>query len=260
MIESKIVFTPNTYLLDIVFWHQFIMAAKKTNSDRKRSRPVTKKKKSDMFKKNKLMSVFLIMLLLVSAIAGAYFVLTSNEEDEGRTIAIIDTSMGTIKVELYVDDVTNTCENFIKLADDGFYDGLVFHRVANLDPSQPDTHVVQGGGFESDGTQKSSPYGTINLEINEECSHVDGAIAMARTPDPNSATSQFYICDGAHHNLDDWVRQEQYGDRGYAVFGKVFEGMNVVRSIADVITTTKYGMSNWPIDDVVINNITIERQ
>jgi peptidyl-prolyl cis-trans isomerase B (cyclophilin B) len=234
--------------------------SKRRESDRKRSRPVIKKKKSDVIKKNKIASILIILLLLVSAIAGAYLVLTSNEEEEGRTIAIIDTSMGTIKVELYVDDVPDTCENFIKLADDGFYDGLVFHRVANIDPSQPDTHVVQGGGFESDGTQKNSPYGTINLEINEERSHVDGAIAMARTPDPNSATSQFYICDGAHHSLDDWVRQEQYGDRGYAVFGKVFEVMNVVRLIADVITTTKYGMSNWPIDDVVIDSITIERQ
>ncbi|MCK4347182.1 MAG: peptidylprolyl isomerase [Thermoplasmatales archaeon] len=158
-------------------------------------------------------------------------------------IALIDTNRGTIVIELYGDKVPNTCENFINLANDGFYDGLVFHRVI-------DDFMIQGGGFTSDGTKKESPYGTIDLEINPEVRHVDGAIAMARTNDPNSATSQFYICDGAQSFLDD----------NYAAFGVVIDGMDVLGDIASVSTTTKYSMDNWPVDDVTINSITIENQ
>ena len=167
----------------------------------------------------------------------------NGDTPEENSIAVIGTSMGTIKVELYEDKVPNTCENFIKLANDGFYDGLVFHRVI-------DDFMIQGGGFTSDGTKKESPYGTIDLEINPDVRHVDGAIAMARTNDPNSATSQFYICDGAQSFLDD----------NYAAFGIVIDGMDVLRDIASVSTTTKNGMADWPVDDVTINSITIESQ
>ncbi|OYT29614.1 cyclophilin [Thermoplasmatales archaeon ex4572_165] len=149
--------------------------------------------------------------------------------------------MGTIKVELFKDKVPNTVDNFIKLANAGFYEDLVFHRVM-------DDFMIQGGGFSSDGIQKQSPYGTIDLEISVDVRHVDGAIAMARTNDPNSATSQFYICDGAQSFLDD----------NYAAFGVTIEGIDIVRAIALVDTTTKNGMQNWPVEDVIINKITIE--
>ena len=155
-------------------------------------------------------------------------------------VALIDTSKGTIAVELYYDKVPNTVNNFINLANMDFYKGLVFHRVI-------DDFMIQGGGFEPDGTRKESPLGTIDLEIDPDVRHVDGAIAMARTSDPNSATSQFYICDGPQSYLDD----------DYAAFGVVIYGMDVVRSIASVDTTTKNGMQDWPIEDVLINSITI---
>ena len=161
-------------------------------------------------------------------------------------IAVFDTSFGGFAVELYEDKVPNTCDNFIKLVNDDHYDGLVFHRVI-------DDFMIQGGAFETDGTQKTSPYGTIDLEINAEVRHVDGAIAMARTSDPNSATNQFYICDGAQSFLDD----------NYAAFGVTIEGMSIVRAIAALDpehTTTRNGMQNWPVDDVIINSITIENQ
>ena len=160
--------------------------------------------------------------------------------ENNNPIALIDTSEGTIAVELFIDKVPNTVTNFIDLATSGFYKNLVFHRVI-------DDFMIQGGGFKTDGTRKESPFGTIDLEINPEVRHVDGAIAMARTSDPNSATSQFYICDGAQSYLDD----------DYAVFGVVIYGMNVVRNIASVETTTKYGMQDWPVEDVMINDITI---
>lgn len=165
-------------------------------------------------------------------------------------IALMDTSRGMIIIELYEDKAPNTVENFIKLTNNGFYSGLVFHRVANLDPSAPDTHVIQGGGFNANGDPKESPYGSIDLEIHPDLVHDDGALAMARTTDPNSATSQFYICDGPQHFLDG----------NYAVFGKVIDGMAVIRAIASVDTTTKHGTQNWPVEDVIINSITIENQ
>jgi peptidyl-prolyl cis-trans isomerase B (cyclophilin B) len=163
--------------------------------------------------------------------------------DNENPIAFIDTSMGMIAVELYEDKVPNTVNNFVDLANDNFYEDLVFHRVI-------DDFMIQGGGFKTDGTKKESPYGTIDLEINPEVRHLDGTIAMARTSDPNSATSQFYICDGKQSHLDD----------NYAAFGKVIKeiGMGVVRNIASVDTTQKNGMNDWPVVDVIINSISIE--
>ena len=167
----------------------------------------------------------------------------NQSRGEKRRIAIIETGMGTIKVELYTDKMPITTENFIKLVNDSFYSGLVFHRVIK-------GFVIQGGGFYPNGTMKQNPYGPIKLETNPEVQHVDGAISMARTSDPNSATSQFFICDGAQHFLDG----------KYAAFGKVVDGMNTVREIASVKTTTKYGMQDWPVEDAIINNITIEEE
>jgi len=164
---------------------------------------------------------------------------TSND----NPIALINTSMGEITIELYNDKVPNTCQNFINLANDGFYENLVFHRVI-------DDFMIQGGGFYIDGSRKESPYGTINLEIDPDVRHVDGAIAMARTSDPNSATSQFYICDGAQTGLDD----------SYAAFGKTINGIEIVRSIASVGTTTKNNMEDWPVTEIIINSITIVNQ
>ena len=242
------------------------MTSKMDTSDRKRSRPLTKKKKIDFFKKNKLATGFVILIIIFVSLAAIYFVyIENNNKNENNKdnqnnssgghgvnvtnpIAVIDTSKGIIKVELYLDKTPNTVNNFISYVNDGFYNGLVFHRVANLIPDQPDTHIIQGGGFYPDGTQKTTK-DPIDLEINEDARHVDGAIAMARTSDPNSATSQFYICDGEHDFLND----------NYAVFGVVISGMDVVRSISSVDTETKFGYyENWPVEDIIINSITIE--
>jgi cyclophilin family peptidyl-prolyl cis-trans isomerase len=166
-----------------------------------------------------------------------------------NSIAVIDTTMGTMLVELYEDKMPITSANFIKLANDGFYDGLVFHRVIN-------DFVIQGGGYYPNGTQKISPYGPIDLEINPDVHHLDGAIGMARTNDPNSATSQFFIDDGAQPRLD--YNSSNPDPNGYAAFGRVVVGIDVVRAIAEVETMTKYFfMKDWPIDDVIINSITI---
>jgi len=223
---------------------------KKTAQTRKRSRPIEPKKtKID----SKILIVIVLAAIVIIAI-GLFLTLGNSDDDiqdnnnenndnqttSGNPIAIIDTSMGTIKVELFKDKVPNTVANFISYANYGYYEGLVFHRVV-------DDFMIQGGGFNQDGSKKDTD-DPINLEIHDDVRHVDGAIAMARTNDPNSATSQFYICDGAQSFLDD----------NYAAFGVTIEGIDIVRDIALVGITTKNGMQNWPVENVIINSITIE--
>ncbi len=231
-------------------------AKKRTARQRANKNSGQKKKKASGF-----WVYILVAAICIAAVGVAYFYLTNNtggqqnDTVDENPLAIIDTSLGTITVELYEDKVPDTCENFIELANNGFYDGLIFHRVI-------DGFMIQAGGFDSQGNQYESPYGTIDLEIDQNLRHTDGAVAMARQgpdmADPtyfNTATSQFYICDGAQHELDDY----------YAVFGHVIDGMDVVHSISAVSTQTKtipagYAMSNWPVEDIVISSIVIEKQ
>jgi cyclophilin family peptidyl-prolyl cis-trans isomerase len=158
-----------------------------------------------------------------------------------RTTALIETNKGDIRFILYEDKVPITVSNFKKLANDGFYEDLVFHRVI-------DDFVVQSGAFYADGTYKISPYGPIELELHPDLSHVDGAVGMSyKVNEPNSATSQFYICDGNQYELD--------GE--YAVFGLVISGLDVVREISQIETAARFGRENWPNENVTISNITI---
>ena len=161
---------------------------------------------------------------------------TTEQGGENR-IAEIETSMGTITAELYETRASNTTANFIELAERGFYDGLIFHRVI-------DDFMIQGGCPKGDGTGGSGT--NIKLEIHPELTHVDGALAMARSAHPDSASSQFYICDGAQPMLDGQ----------YAVFGRVIDGMGVVRAIAQVET----GAGDKPVEDVVIVKVSIKDQ
>jgi parallel beta-helix repeat protein len=156
-------------------------------------------------------------------------------------IAIMNTTLGMMTFELFTDKMPITSDNFIRLANDRFFENIVFHRVIN-------DFVIQGGGFYANGTNKRSPFGTIKLETHPDILHIDGAISMARTFMPNSATSQFFVCDGASPHLDG----------NYAAFGVIIDGIEVLREIAEVETTTKYGLDDWPINDVIINSVTIE--
>jgi cyclophilin family peptidyl-prolyl cis-trans isomerase len=149
-----------------------------------------------------------------------------------------------IKFELYESEAPITCENFKKYANDGFFSGTIFHRVI-------DGFMIQGGGFTPDMTQKPTTYPPISLEISPNLRHEDGSVAMARTNDPNSATSQFYICDGPQPSLDD----------NYAVFGKVVQGMSVVRDISTVTTDTlPNGQADVPVSTVLIQSIIISTE
>jgi peptidyl-prolyl cis-trans isomerase B (cyclophilin B) len=132
--------------------------------------------------------------------------------NEKNRIATIVTEKGRIKFELYEKEAPITTKNFIELAQKGFYDGLTFHRV---EPG----FVIQGGDPKGDGTGGSGK--TIPLEINSSLTHKKGAVAMARSTDPNSASSQFYIV----------LEDAKFLDKNYAIFGQVIEGQDVVEKI-----------------------------
>ncbi len=160
---------------------------------------------------------------------------------ERNPLVVMKTSKGAMIIEIYQTKMPVTVNNFVRLSEFGFFDGLVFHRVI-------DDFVIQGGGYDANGTNKVSPFGPIVLEINPEVNHVDGAISMARTSDPNSATSQFFICDGPQSRLDG----------NYSAFGKVIVGIDVLRAIASVETKTKHGfMKDWPVDEIFIDQVEI---
>jgi cyclophilin family peptidyl-prolyl cis-trans isomerase len=195
-------------------------------------------------KKQILFALFIVAIFGLSILTfqnfGGVNVKNSGGENVKNRSAIIETSKGTIEVLLYEDQAPITCANFIKIAQTGFYNGLIFHRVIA-------GFVIQGGGFKPGLVEAGEQLTPIRLEIIPGLKHLDGAIAMARTNDPNSATSQFYICDGAQPRLDG----------SYAVFGIVTKGMEVVRAIASAQTHTVGQFSGVPVEDVVIISITI---
>ena len=169
-----------------------------------------------------LMIAAFFLLLLSGCIGEAGGSARSEElivnEDVGgidvkeNPVAVIITNKGEFRFELYEEEAPATVANFIELAESRFYDGLAFHRY---EPG----FVIQGGDPRGDGTGGSEK--TIPLEIHKSLRHGKGAVGMARTQDPNSATSQFYVALDPAHFLDD----------GYAVFGKVSDGMDVVLNL-----------------------------
>jgi len=150
--------------------------------------------------------------------------------------ATFETSMGRFIAELHADQAPNTVANFLAYAKEGFYAGTIFHRVIK-------GFVIQGGGFTEPMKQKPTKP-PIRLEIARGLKHGDGALSMARTNDPHSATSQFYVCDGPQPFLDN----------NYAVFGRVVEGMDVVRKIA----ATPTGPGDVPRTPVVLRSVTVQ--
>ena len=161
--------------------------------------------------------------------------------------ATIETSMGTISVELDDERAPATVENFVKYAADGFYDGTIFHRVI-------DGFMVQGGGFTRDMNQKDTR-GPIRIESMNGLKNLRGTIAMARTMVPDSATSQFFI-NLVDNGFLDFTAPTQNG-YGYAVFGKVTDGMEVVDRIAKVRTGFSGPHQNVPEEPVVIRKVTV---
>ena len=156
----------------------------------------------------------------------------SDRKQQSADVVIIETSMGTIRTKLHSNSAPITVENFLSYVDKGHYDGTIFHRVIS-------DFMIQGGGFKmTDGFPKELKTGSgITNESADSKKNTRGTLAMARTNDPNSATAQFFINVKDNHNLD----HPNMG--GYAVFGEVTEGMEVVDAIKEVETGRKIALS-----------------
>ncbi len=163
-------------------------------------------------------------------------------------MVVLSTSMGDIKVELYADKAPVSTKNFLDYAKAGYYDGTIFHRVI---PS----FMVQGGGLTSDMQEKrEGQKPAIKNESSNGLKNETGTLAMARTSAPDSATSQFFINVKDNAFLD---KEKAQDGVGYAVFGKVVEGMDVVRKIEQVKTATKGPHQNVPVDSVAIKSVKV---
>ena len=158
------------------------------------------------------------------------------------------TSMGDITLELDHEKAPKTCENFEQYVKDGFYDGTIFHRVI-------DGFMIQGGGFEP-GMQQKPTRTAVENEADNGLKNDRGTIAMARTSDPHSATAQFFINIFDNNSLNHTSPTPQ--GWGYCVFGKVTDGMDVVDAIRDVETGRQGMHADVPVEDVVIESVTIE--
>lgn len=215
------------------------MFVENISSKRKRSRTIETKKMSSNFK-----ILLIIILVIIITIALSYIYIINQDSDVviGNPIARFDTSLGEFEIELFRDKVPKTCENFVKLVDDEFYNGMIFYRIS-------DNFMIQAGRHLYDGSEKFTPYGNIEFETHPDVLHIDGAISMASTSPGVGGSAEFFICDGVQSFLDN----------NYAAFGVVVEGIDIVREIA----SQPHDGSNpagggKPYTDIIINSITIE--
>jgi cyclophilin family peptidyl-prolyl cis-trans isomerase len=162
----------------------------------------------------------------------------------------IKTNLGVIELELFRDKAPITVANFLAYVDNGFYVGTIFHRVVR-------GFVIQGGGMRS-GMEPKPTFAPIKNEADNGLHNLVGTIAMARTSDPNSATSQFFINTVDNSSLDH--RDNSVGGWGYAVFGRVTRGMDVVHKIESVPTHRVGPYIAVPVQDVMIENIEVLRR
>lgn len=161
----------------------------------------------------------------------------------GNPVVVMETSKGTMKIELYPDKAPETVANFLRYVDDGFFDGTIFHRVIKR-------FMIQGGGMTADMNEKPTR-APIKNESANGLANLRGTLAMARTGDPHSATSQFFI----NHATNTALNRGEQNEWGYCVFGKVIDGIEVVDAIAEVRTGDKGGHKNVPVEPVVIKSV-----
>ncbi len=167
--------------------------------------------------------------------------------EEMNPRVLMETSMGNVTIELMKDKAPISVRNFLSYVKDGFYDGLVFHRVIK-------DFMIQGGGMDASMQPKKTKF-AIKNEAANGLSNARGTVAMARTNVIDSATSQFFINVTDNTFLD--YRGKTADLFGYAVFGQVVEGMEIVDQIRQVKTGSKMGHSDVPVEPVVINSIRI---
>jgi peptidyl-prolyl cis-trans isomerase B (cyclophilin B) len=160
---------------------------------------------------------------------------------------LMQTSKGDIKLELFEEQAPETCANFRRYIEEGFFDGTIFHRVIK-------GFMIQGGGFAQDMSQKSA-HAPVKNEADNGIRNDRGTIAMARTPDPHSASSQFFInvTDNTFLNF----KSPTPNGWGYCVFGKVVEGMDIVTAIEGVATGSHAGHQDVPTEPVLIEKVQV---
>jgi peptidyl-prolyl cis-trans isomerase B (cyclophilin B) len=195
---------------------------------------------------------FKIYIPLLIALTSCVDVIENDEAnnlmEKKMTQVTIKTSVGDIQLELNDEKAPITVENFKIIASSGYYEGTIFHRVIN-------GFMIQGGGLTADMNNKSSGTGPIQNEANNGLPNDRGTIAMARTMDPHSATSQFFI----NHKDNSFLNHtgETSQGWGYAVFGKVTEGMDVVDQIAEVATGSSGAYQDVPEEVITIESVAI---
>lgn len=160
---------------------------------------------------------------------------------------LLHTNYGDIAITLDSQKTPKTAQNFINYAQSGFYDGTIFHRVIK-------GFMIQGGGFKQ-GMAQLPTNKPIENEANTGGQNKVGTIAMARTSDPHSATAQFFINVSDNHFLD--FKSTDSDGWGYCVFGHVTEGMDIVKKISQVQTTSRAGHADVPVEDVIIQSVEI---
>ena len=160
---------------------------------------------------------------------------------------LLETALGNITLELFENDAPLTTTNIKQYINDGIYNGTIFHRVI-------DGFMIQGGGFESGMVEKDTR-DPIKNEASNGLANNRGTIAMARTSDPHSATAQFFINIADNDFLN--FKSEAPEDFGYCVFGRVYDGIEIVDLIKAVETTYKGGHSDVPLEEVIIEKATI---
>ena len=203
---------------------------------------------------SKIQITFLIVI--VTAVAVIFFLSPSDQnnqttyypQEDQMSLVTISTSAGDIHLELDAENAPITVANFLQLAKDGYYNGTIFHRII-------DGFMVQGGGL--DENLAPNPTGTepIQNEANNGLKNDRGTLAMARTMDPHSATGQFFI----NHKDNDFLNHTSETSQGwgYAVFGSVIDGMDIVDQIALSTTSTVGGYADAPLEPTTINSVTV---
>ena len=197
-----------------------------------------------------------VLIIIVTAVASIFFLSPIGQKDQTdyypeedqMSLVTISTSAGDIHLELDTTNAPITVANFLKLAEDGYYSGTIFHRII-------DGFMVQGGGLNKDMSSKPTGTDPIQNEASNGLKNNRGTIAMARTMEPHSATGQFFI----NHKDNDFLNHtaETSQGWGYAVFGSVIDGMDVVDQIALSTTSTVGGYADAPLEPTVINSVTV---
>ncbi|MBF8259252.1 MAG: ppiA [Actinobacteria bacterium] len=197
---------------------------------------------SEIFPGEGILNRAAVSMLILAFLCGPVLAADTTAKG-GKTVVLLETSMGNIKVELYPDKAPISTENFLKYVKEGHYNGLIFHRVIG-------NFMIQGGGFTPDMKEKRPAHPPIRNEAGNGLKNDRGTLAMARTNVVDSATAQFFI----NVVKNDFLNHTDETPRGfgYAVFGKVVEGMDVVDKIRNVPTGRTGMMQDVPIQPVTI--------